>query len=137
MKFIIQITTKNGKPISIDTSRVGMEMVKKVRDIHGNVPIELFPNSVDYFRKVNVPIEINEELAKKTGQFNERQLVTVIVADMALNQFCEKTFKTIHGETGNMEEVEFLYRIQKEEIITRWIQDGSPLEWGISAKTRI
>jgi hypothetical protein len=79
-------------------------------------------------------IQINEELARKSGRFITDAMVTCEVTAGYLSRFVFKeTWKRRKPETGEIVITGLRYTWREEEILAAWEAAGYPLKWGFKA----
>lgn len=131
MKFGIQCTSEGGNPVSLREKFLGLTWLDQARKDAGvpGLDIDIVNNFVGGWH-LSPSIPIPEEVARKSGLFENSPEVEVTVRNKALNRFASIETKIRNNdETGGIAKVLPEYEIDREAILQAWIAAGYPIQW--------
>ena len=137
MKFMVEFTsncTAADEAVDQGYARLGLDALDAARKETGVAQLSQY--IVDDFvhaKGFSPEITICEYLADKAGCFRKTCRVVVVVPERALNKFTEEKIK-IHrnSKTGEIENVQFSYVLNEDNLLTAWAKAGYPLKWDVA-----
>lgn len=117
-------------------STIGVEKVKEVRELLGvNVPLTLFKSLVCSIGSNSAHIDIPEEFAFECGLFDKADTAYIEIEAELLTSFIElETCIQRDSINDAIQCISFSYFLNHESIISAWVAEGMPKEWGLKNK---
>lgn len=133
MKFIVYFFTESEiNPIDFGHEDIGLDLVDLARSVSGlpKLDISLFDTYIPSFKKA-VDIEIDEQEARRSGLFKERNKALVEVPGEFLNKYARPVPMFYRdSKDGKITRVAFEYHIAETTILVDWMSYGYPTRWG-------
>lgn len=132
MKFYVEFTTKmiTATAINLETRRNGTRAIERVRtelNIPNLDPELIWEKTRSWY--VNIEIQVPYETALRCSHFENTNLVTVRVDIGALNQFVYEELEVIRStETGEVLDVQFIRKLDENQVIYWWEQNEFKLD---------
>ena len=132
MEFIIKITTGGwNRGFSFGVEEIGIEGLDFIRKETGVEKLKL-EKIQGYIQSQNSDPEfvIDEEIARNSGLFQNKNKVYIHCKRNFMNQFVEKVVKIIKSEkSGKIKKAWITRQLNEEKVIAAWVQAGYPEYW--------
>lgn len=121
--FAAWFVSWHSKPVVFRSQRPGLWLLDAVRAIFGpQVSLEELVNLPDI--AADVAVAIGEEEARRSGHFDDTNVVDVFVPPASLNRF-------VHFEPKRREDglIDWVFFFDEAAVLAAWAAAGYPLEW--------
>jgi len=131
MNLEVAFYSETNQSIMKDRVAIGLDKVDEIRKITllPNLSLDVFAFYSNSTRK-NFSFQINENTARTSRHFKNRNRLQIEVPDGFLNSFVVLSPEITQNDDGKIEKVDFKWEIDKEAVLEAWEEAGFPLKWG-------
>jgi hypothetical protein len=133
MEFKIIMQSETEHAVHVESREIGIAGLEYARAHLGipDLPARLLESTIRYLRE-DLHIPVSESIARDSGHFVERCVVTVTTAPFFLNQYVDRVVKAKRNtETDEIQKVRMVWVTDEDAVLNAWIDAGYPLEWGM------
>ena len=132
MYFEITISTiKPGRVLEVKKQgSFGIEKLEELREkIKVKIDAEKVVNTVPALNDHIYNLKVSEKVAKESQRFKKTDTVKIQCSKGFLNRFVKMIPEIDKNETGEIEEVRFINKVDDEALLEAWKTEGYPVRW--------